>query len=62
MRSHAGYGQPPLGTLAGALVVATAPIWIGHDGLAANLVEGDVLGRVVAGGGNRDGSKDALGV
>ena len=43
-------------------VIAAAPIGIGHDRLAADLVEGDVLRRVPRRGGDRHRGEDALGI
>ena len=45
--AHAGDGQAAGGYAAGAPVLSALPVWIGEDGLTADLLEGDVLGRVV---------------
>src|SRR3546814_8677752 len=49
VRGHAGDGEALLGTLAMPIVIAIAPFRIGHDRLAADLMERDVLGRVARG-------------
>ncbi len=59
---HARDGEAAIGAFAGRQIVAVAPIGIGHDRLAADLVEGDVLRRVARGGGDRHGGEHALGI
>jgi hypothetical protein len=54
--------RPALRLLALGQVVAAAPVGIGHDRLAADLVEGDVLGRVARGAGDRHGAEHVLGI
>ena len=43
-------------------VAAAAPVRIGHDRLAADLMEGDVLRGMARGGGDRHRGEDALGI
>ena len=43
-------------------VAAGAPFRIGHHGLAADLVEGDILGRMPRAGCDRQGGEDTLGI
>ena len=52
--------RPLLGPRAVVEVAAAAPVGIGHDGLAADLVEGDVLRRMPGRRGDRHGGEDAL--
>ena len=52
MRGHAGDGKPGVGCLAGAVIIALLPVGIGHDRLAADFLEGDVLRRHGRGAGN----------
>ncbi len=53
----------PLGGLdALGMIAAAAPVGIGHHGLPADLVEGDVLGRMDGRRGDRHGGEDALGI
>ncbi len=61
MCGHARHGEA-LGRLRALdLIGAAAPVGIGHDRLAADLVEGDVLGGVARGGGDRHGADHAVG-
>ena len=46
MGGHPRDGQPLFRAHALACVVAATPVWIGHDRLATDLMEGDVLRRV----------------
>ena len=59
---HACHGQPLRRVLSLVQVIAPAPVGIGHDGLAPDFVKGDVLGRMVGGGGDRDRCEQPLGV
>jgi hypothetical protein len=52
--------RPRLGIAALDLVVAAAPVGIGHDRLPTDLVEGDVLSGVAGGAGDRHGGEDGL--
>ena len=56
MCAHAGDGEALRGSRPFSQVAAAAPFWIGHHRLTADLVEGDVLGRVPGRG--RDGKRE----
>jgi hypothetical protein len=62
VRRHPGDGQALLrpGPMQG--VVAAPPVGVSHDRLAADLVEGDVLGAVPGGGGDADSAEQPLGI
>ena len=60
VRAHARDGEPAARIAALHQIAPAAPFRIGHDRLAADLVEGDVLRRMARGAGNRQRSKDAL--
>ena len=62
VRGHARDRQAAPRLLAGAEVGPALPVRIGHDGLASDLVKGDVLSRVVGGGGERNRRAHALGI
>ena len=62
VRRHARHGEPPLGMPAVVQVIPAAPVRVRHDGLAADLVEGDVLRRMAHRGGDGHGGEDAGGV
>ena len=56
MRARA---RPFLGSLA-AVIIAPTPVGVRHHGLAAHLVEGDLLGRMLERRRDRDGGADAV--
>ena len=62
VRGHARDGEPVARHLAVRVIVAAAPVRIGHDGLAADLVEGDVLRGMPGGRRDRHGAEHAVGV
>jgi len=62
MGRHPGNGEAAGGVSPLQQIVAPAPVGIGHDGLAPDLVEGDVLGRMARRGGDGDGGEDVLGI
>ncbi len=61
MRRHPRDRQPRRGRVA-AVIIATAPVRIGHHRLAPDLVEGDVLRGVPRGRRDHDGGADARGI
>ena len=62
MGPHARHREAPVGALALEQVVAAAPVGVGHDRLAADLVKGDVLGRGARGGGDGHRREDLFGI
>ena len=62
VRRHARHRQAAGRAPAGVQVVAALPVGIGHDRLAADLVEGDVLRRMARRGGDRHGAEHPLGI
>jgi len=61
VRCHPRHGQAALGAHAFGPVAAGVEIRVRGDSLAADLVEGDVLGRVIGGGGDRHGGEHLRG-
>ena len=59
---HAGDAQPAARDGVEAAVVAFVEVGVGDDGLAGNVVEGDVLRRQAGGGGNHQRVPHAVGV
>ncbi len=57
---HARHREAVLRHDAVRVVAAAAPVGIGHHGLPADLVEGDVLGRMAGRRRDRDGGEDAI--
>ena len=62
MRGHARHRKAVARVRAELQVAPLAPVGIGHDGLPADLVEGDVLRGVPRSGGDRHRREDAIGV
>ena len=60
MGGHAGNGEALMRVLAGVQIAAAAPVRIGHDRLAANFVESDVLRGMARAGGDRDCREQTL--
>ena len=60
VRGHARHGEALPRTGAGESVAAGAPFRVGHDRLAADLVEGDVLRGMAGAGGDRQRAEDPL--
>ena len=58
---HAGDAQASAGDGLVLGVIAVVEIGVGDDGLAGNVVEGDVLGAELGGGGDDEGVADAFG-
>ena len=58
---HARHGEAARRRLL-VVVVAVVEIGVGHDGLAAHFVEGDLLRAVARGGGDGDGADHGLGI
>ena len=62
MGRHAGDGEAAGGIAPLQQIIAAAPVGIGHDGLAPDLMEGDVLGRMARRRGDGHGGEDTLGI
>ena len=62
MRSHACHREAADRICAELLIAPLAPFGVGHDRLAADLVERDILRRMLGRTGDGDGGKAALGV
>ncbi len=62
VRGHPRHREATLGQDALIDVVAAAPVRIGHDRLAADFMEGDILRRVSCGPGNRRRRKDPVSI
>ena len=62
MSGHARHGQAVARLVAAFQVASLRPVRVGHDGLPADFVEGDVLRRMPGGGGNRHGGRDPFGM
>ena len=60
VRRHARNGEAFARARALIEIAALAPVWIGHDGLAPDLVEGDVLRGMARGAGDRHGREHAV--
>ena len=60
MRGHARDGEAVARHLAERMIVAAAPVGIGHHGLASDLMEGDVLRGMPGGRGDRHGREHAI--
>ena len=58
--AHPGDGQAAGGNPAGAPILAALPVGVGEDGLATDLLEGDVLRRMVRRRGDRQRRGDAF--
>src|SRR3546814_11134926 len=54
--------EPAVGPRVMRQIIAAAPVRVGHDRLAADLVEGDVLRRAARRRGDRDGGEHAFGI
>ena len=62
MRGHPRHGEALGGVDSFGEIAAIAPVGVGHDRLAADFVERDVLRGMFGGGGDRQGAIDALGI
>ncbi len=60
VRAHPGDREPAARVGSGRKITTAAPFRVGHHGLAADLVESDVLRRVTGRGGEWQGRKDSL--
>ncbi len=62
VRGHAGHREAPRRRGLVQAIVAALPVRVGHDRLASDLVERDVLRRMAGGAGDRHGGEHPLGV
>ena len=60
VRRHARHRQPCAGDRTARIIIAAAPVGVGHDRLPTDFVKGNVLGAVPRRGGDDDAAFDAV--